>query len=265
MQRPAGDLSAGPLRYFGADRDAISVLAQPEYRKHDHLFKLAQNHYEYIVYIMAGTVNRFVASYGVLNNGAMRGQEIREQVRAAYSSAAENPEGQHPFPVGRAFAESLGYPPDWLNEIPCASLDAFAGVSTVPCFADVPEDGVVLDMGCGAGLDSLLISRRMRATGRVVGVDFSWPMLERARSAAIAVGAMNVVFAQAEAERLPLNDGVIDVALVNGIFNLNPARTAIFRELARCIRPGGRLYGAELILREPLPPEARENASNWFA
>jgi ubiquinone/menaquinone biosynthesis C-methylase UbiE len=120
-------------------------------------------------------------------------------------------------------------------------------------------------MGCGAGLDSLLIARRMGDGGRVIGLDFSWAMLERARCAARVSGQSNVLFGQADAERLPLADGVIDVAIVNGIFNLNPARKAIFGELARCIRPGGRLYGAELILREPLPPEARAGESNWFA
>jgi arsenite methyltransferase len=191
--------------------------------------------------------------------------DLRDKVRAEYSSAAEQPEGRHPFPVGRAFAESLGYPSEWLDQIPSASLEAFAGVSNVPSFVDVPVNGTVLDMGCGAGLDSLLLARRMGDGGRVIGLDFSWAMLERARCAARVSGQSNVLFGQADAERLPLADGVIDVAIVNGIFNLNPAREAIFGELARCIRPGGRLYGAELILREPLPPEAKAGESNWFA
>lgn len=75
----------------------------------------------------------------------------------------------------------------------------------------------------------------------------------------------NVVFCQADAERVPIGDSAIEVAIVNGIFNLNPAREAIFRELARCVRPGGRLYAAELILREPLPLDARAGEDNWFA
>jgi 2-polyprenyl-3-methyl-5-hydroxy-6-metoxy-1,4-benzoquinol methylase len=87
--------------------------------------------------------------------------DLRDKVRAEYSSAAEQPEGRHPFPVGRAFAESLGYPSEWLDQIPSASLEAFAGVSKVPSFVDVPVNGTVLDMGCGAGLDSLLLARRM--------------------------------------------------------------------------------------------------------
>jgi SAM-dependent methyltransferase len=190
---------------------------------------------------------------------------LRDKVRVAYSSAAERPEGPHPFPVGREFAKSLGYRSEWLNQIPSASVEAFAGVSNVPSFAELPSNGAVLDMGCGAGLDSLLLARRMSDDGRVIGVDFSLAMLERARCATAASGARNLLFCQSDAERLPLGDGVIDAVVVNGIFNLNPAREAIIGELARCIRPGGRLYGAELILRAPLPPELKAGDSNWFA
>lgn len=188
--------------------------------------------------------------------------DLRNSVRAAYSSAAEQPESPHPFPVGREFAKSLGYSSECLNQIPSASVEAFAGVSNVPSFAEVPSNGLVLDLGCGAGLDSLLLSRR---SGRVIGVDFSFAMLERARRAATESGAGNLLFCQADAEHLPLGDGVIDAAVVNGIFNLNQARGAIIAELARCIRPEGRLYGAELILREPLPAEAKAGDDNWFA
>jgi SAM-dependent methyltransferase len=191
--------------------------------------------------------------------------DVRDKVRAAYSSAAEIPEGPHPFPVGRDFARSLGYPSDWLSEVPAVSVEAFAGVSNVPCFAGIPSNSAVLDLGCGAGLDSLLLARRVGRGGRVIGVDFSWAMLERARCAAALSTARNVLFCQADAERLPLSDGEIDAAIANGIFNLNPASGVIIRELARCIRPGGRLYGAELILSAPLPPEAKAGEANWFA
>lgn len=195
----------------------------------------------------------------------MKRGEVGKKVRAAYSLVADEPEAPHPFPVGRAFAESLGYPPEWLNRIPPVSVEAFAGVSNVPRFAELPERGNVLDMGCGAGLDSLLLAHRMGGNGQVIGIDFSQSMLERARCAAAESRTANVLFCQADAERLPLADGSIDLAIVNGIFNLNPAREAIFRELGRCVRSGGRLYAAELILREPLPPEAQASEQDWFA
>jgi arsenite methyltransferase len=96
-------------------------------------------------------------------------------------------------------------------------------------------------------------------------VDFSTAMLSRARHAVAESGVVNVELRESDAERLPIGDGEIDVALVNGIFNLNPARDAILRELARVIKPSGKLFAAELILRQPLPPEARASETDWFA
>lgn len=192
-------------------------------------------------------------------------KQLRDGVRRAYSAAAERPRDKHPFPVGRSFAESLGYPQDLLNALPSASVDAFSGVSNVAVFARIPVGAVVLDLGCGAGLDSLIAAQRVGPQGRVIGVDFSDAMLARARQAAAELGARNVEFYQADAEKLPIEDGLIDVALANGIFNLNPEREAIFDELARAVRQGGAVYAAELILQEPLPPDVKDNETNWFA
>ncbi|MCC6294496.1 MAG: methyltransferase domain-containing protein [Bryobacterales bacterium] len=195
----------------------------------------------------------------------MDSMRLSGKVREAYSAAAMNPDARHPFPVGRAFAASLGYPPELLEQMPSTATDAFAGVSYVPGLVALREGSVVLDLGCGAGLDSLLLASRFAGQARVIGADFSGPMLTRARQAAGQSGITNVLFCQAEATRLPLAGGAVDVAAVNGIFNLNPARASIFRELARCVRPGGAVYGAELILREPLPHDVRADESNWFA
>jgi SAM-dependent methyltransferase len=191
--------------------------------------------------------------------------KIREGVRRAYSAAADRPEDEHPFPVGRAFAERLGYPAGLLESLPSASVAAFAGVSNVAILADLPPGAAVLDLGCGAGLDALIAAERVGLGGSVVGVDFSDSMLARARRGAAEAGRGNVEFRWGEAESLPLEDRSVDVALINGIFNLNPARDAIFRELTRVLRPGGAVFAAELILREPLPPEEQADPSNWFA
>ena len=190
---------------------------------------------------------------------------IREKVRDAYSGAAESPQGKHAFPVGRVFAESLGYPRELLAGLPGFVAEAFTGVSNVSVRAAIPEGAAVLDVGCGAGLDALVAARRAGPTGRVIGVDFSRSMLSLARRAANEAGLSRVLFCEAAAENLPLADASIDVALVNGIFNLNPAREAIFRELARVIRSGGALFAAELILSEPLPAEMCPSEDNWFA
>ncbi len=189
---------------------------------------------------------------------------LRESVRAAYSAVAERPDARHPFPAGRAFAESLGYPADSLDRIPAASIDAFTGVTNIASAAEIPPGARVLDLGCGAGLDALLLAQRLKSSGMVLGLDFSSPMLAHARRSAAEMGLGNLDFCQADAERLPLAAASLDAAIVNGIFNLNPARQAIFRELARAMRPGGRLYSSELILREP-HPAAESQPSDWFA
>lgn len=174
---------------------------------------------------------------------------------------AVDPGADHPFRVGRRLAIRAGYPDEWLAKIPAQSVDSFAGVSCLPCFAQLSEDGHVLDVGCGAGLDSLLIAPMVRS---VVGIDFSEEMIGRARASASEAGITNVEFRLGDAERLPVDSGSIDVAVVNGIFNLNPARGQIFSELARVLRPGGTVFAAELILKAPLPLDAQPSREDWF-
>jgi len=144
------------------------------------------------------------------------------------------------------------------------AVEAFAGVSNVAVFAFLPPGARVLDLGCGAGLDSLIAGQRVGPTGRVIGIDFSDSMLTRAGRAAAAL-EVNVTFCRGDAERLPLETGSFDVALVNGIFNLNPARTQVFQELARVMRPGGAVYAAELILRETVTTSGTFTEAEWFA
>ena len=149
---------------------------------------------------------------------------LRDAVRAAYSAIAADPAAKHPFPVRRQFAETVGYPPDLLASLPAAAVDAFAGVSNVSVFATMAEGGTVLDLGCGAGMDSLIAARQVGPRGRVIGVDFSESMIDRARRAAAKSNTTNVEFWLAGAETLPLESASVDTALINGIFNLNPNR-----------------------------------------
>jgi SAM-dependent methyltransferase len=190
---------------------------------------------------------------------------LRAKVNAAYSAAATRPEQKHPFPVGRELAEDLGYPSEVLDDLPQPSVEAFAGVSNVSLFADLPVGATVLDLGCGAGMDSIIAARRVGPKGRVIAIDFSEAMLARARAAKELVNLPHLQFQQGEAECLPLSDESIDVVLVNGIFNLNPKRNEIFSELVRVLRPHGSAYVAELVLTGPLPESDRASESNWFA
>lgn len=192
-------------------------------------------------------------------------QELLEKVREAYSKAADGPDGSHPFPVGYDFALSVGYPEGLLKSLPESSVQRFTGVSNVSVFAEIPPGSTVLDFGCGAGMDSLIAAAKTGPAGRVYGIDFSESMVSSARTGAADAGAANVEFWESEGQHIPFADGKFDVAMVNGIFNLNPDRAVLFQELARVIRPGGVLYGAEIILREPMDQEERAGLSNWFS
>lgn len=190
---------------------------------------------------------------------------LRDSVRDAYSLAALRPGERHPFPVGRDFAASVGYPEQLLRAMPLPAVEAFTGVSNVSIFAEIPAGAAVADLGCGAGLDTLIAARRAGPQGRALGIDFSLAMLERAGESSRALSAANVAFVRADAERLPVASASVDVVLVNGIFNLNPRRDAIFQELARIAKPGGSVFGAELILRAPLTEDQRAGNANWFS
>lgn len=167
--------------------------------------------------------------------------------------------------MGEEFALSLGYPHDILDTIPRSATEAFAGVSNLSVFANLPAGATVVDLGCGSGLDSIIAARRIGAKGRVIGIDFSEAMLERANSSLRDLGLTSVLLLQAASEQLPLADACADKVLVNGIFNLNPLREQIFSELARIVKPGGSVVGAELVLQAPLKETSRAGAANWFS
>jgi arsenite methyltransferase len=190
---------------------------------------------------------------------------LRARVNVAYSAAAKSPQQKHPFPVGRKLAEDLGYPAEVLDNLPQVSVEAFAGVSNVSLFADLPLGATVLDLGCGAGMDSFVAAWRVGPAGRVIGVDFSDAMVARASAAKRLANLPQLDFQQGDAERLSLPDETVDVVLANGIFNLNPKRSQILSEILRVLRPEGRAYVAELILTRPLPEGDGASESNWFA
>ncbi len=191
--------------------------------------------------------------------------ELLSKVREAYSGASDDPGGSHPFPLGLEFALSLGYPEELLRELPQSSVDRFTGVSNVSVFAEIPAGSTVLDLGCGAGTDSLIAAGKTGPGGQVFGVDFSPSMLAHARAGAAEAGASNLEFREAEGKRLPFDDGTFDVVLVNGIFNLNPNRDGLFQELVRVTRPGGAFYGAEIILCEFMDSKEKAGLASWFS
>lgn len=190
-------------------------------------------------------------------------ERIRSAVAERYSHIGAEPARESSIPTGRGWALRLGYRAEMLDGVPAAALDAFTGIGAPLLDAHLAEGERVLDLGCGAGMDSLLAAQQVGATGSVYGVDMAPGMIETARRAVTEAGASTVTIVQSKAECLPLPDHSFDVALVNGLFNLAPQKPAVARELARMIRPGGRLVGAEIVITDNRPPgELDEEA--WF-
>jgi SAM-dependent methyltransferase len=193
---------------------------------------------------------------------ALSAEELKAHVRRVYSLAAGGPQADLPFPVGREFAQAIGYPAGLLDSLPEECVASFAGIYPLSLAAELEPGQGVLDVGCGAGLDALIAARRTSPGGRVVGVDFSEAMVARAKAAA-AEANLPVEFQVCEAGRLPFPEASFDVVLANGVLNLNPDRKKLLSEMARVLKGGGRLYVAEIV-SEGEEPAGPCTLADWF-
>jgi len=193
----------------------------------------------------------------------MDSDRVREIIRRRYAAIAADPAGQFRYPVGRESAENLGYPADVLEALPPDVVRYFVGVGNPFRLGD-PEAGMrVVDVGCGAGFDSLVAARRVGPAGRVIGVDMSREMLLVARAGLSIDGAVNVTFAAGRAEDLPVSADWADLVISNGVLNLAACKVSAFAEIARVLRPGGRFQAADLILVKDLPEDLRTDEFAW--
>jgi arsenite methyltransferase len=187
---------------------------------------------------------------------------LKSEIKKTYASVSEQPETEFIFPTGRAWAEDLDYP-DELASVPEAAVESFAGVANPWTMGRLAEGERVLDLGSGAGTDSLIASQMVGSRGSVTGIDMTPAMLEKARAAAAEMGATNVEFVESEAEHLPFADGTFDVVISNGVIDLIPDKDAVFAELYRVLTPGGRLQIADVTIQNPVSAEGRRNIDLW--
>jgi SAM-dependent methyltransferase len=187
---------------------------------------------------------------------------LKTEIKKTYASVSEEPEKDFIFPTGRAWAEDLGYPEELAN-VPESAVESFAGVANPWVMGRLTPGERVLDLGSGAGTDSLIAVQMVGAAGTVTGIDMTPEMLGKARTAAAEMGATNVEFVQGEAEHLPFPDASFDVVISNGVIDLIPDKEAVFAELFRVLVPGGRLQVADVTIQNPVSAEGRRNIDLW--
>jgi arsenite methyltransferase len=187
---------------------------------------------------------------------------LKSEIKKTYACVSEQPETDFIFPTGRAWAEDLGYP-DELAKIPEAAVESFAGVANPWELGRLDVGERVLDVGCGAGTDTLVAAQMVGPEGRVVGIDMTREMLAKARDATAELGATNVELLEAEAERLPFPDASFDVVISNGVIDLIPDKDAVFAEVFRVLAPGGRIQVADVTIQNPVSEEGRRKIDLW--
>lgn len=191
-------------------------------------------------------------------------EQIKQAVKEKYGQVASNPKLKFNFPVGRKFAESVGYSRELLDRLPVSMWESFTGAGNPQPHIDIKPGETVLDLGCGAGLDLYLYSQAAGPGGKVYGLDISEEMIAKARRNIDILNVQNVELLCAAADQIPLPDNSVDIVTANGIYNLSPNKAAVMREAARVLRPGGRTIFAEIILKAHLPEEVRKNINDWF-
>jgi SAM-dependent methyltransferase len=194
---------------------------------------------------------------------SLKREAIQRAVRDMYAAVASEPQRRFHFPTGRAACEQLGYPRQWLDALPARALESFAGVG-YPFAADAVREGDrVLDIGSGSGTDALICARLVGPRGRVYALDMTPAMREKLRANAQAAGVGNLEVIEGDAEAIPLSDASVDVVTTNGVLNLVPDKPRAIAEIARVLRPGGRLQVADIALARPVAERFRQDPQLW--
>ncbi len=190
-------------------------------------------------------------------------KKLRDEVRARYRQVATSPGLEYQFHLGRDLARLFDYPDELVDNLPISLVESFAGTGNPFSLGPINEGERVLDVGCGAGFDALIAAMKVGPTGHVIGIDMTPEMLEKARRNAASLGSSNAEFREGLAEDLPVEDASIDVVISNGVIMLCPDKEAVYRELYRVLKPGGRLMVADVTVQKAVSEEAKENIDLW--
>lgn len=190
-------------------------------------------------------------------------ETLRRQISEKYTGVALDPEAGFHFHTGRPLAEMLGYDAATVDRLPASTVESFAGVGNPFSMGDLRSGESVVDVGCGAGFDTLIAAHQVGASGRVVGVDMTEAMLEKARAGVGALGLHHVDLRAGFAESLPVDDGVADVVISNGVINLTPDKVAAMREVYRVLKPGGRFQIGDIVVHKEVPQDAKDDIDLW--
>jgi SAM-dependent methyltransferase len=189
-------------------------------------------------------------------------ETLKSEIKKTYAQVSTEPEKDFVFPTGRAWAEDLDYP-DELARVPETAVESFAGVANPFSLGRLSSGERVLDVGCGAGTDTLVAAQMVAPEGHVTGIDMTPEMLAKARAAATEMNAANVELVEGDVEQLPFADESFDVVISNGVIDLIPDKDAVFSELFRVLRPGGRIQIADVTIQTPVSEEGRRDIDLW--
>jgi SAM-dependent methyltransferase len=188
---------------------------------------------------------------------------LRDAIQHEYEEVATCPANGFHFHVGRPLAERLDYPAAQVAALPDSVIESFAGVGNPFALGTLLPGETVIDLGSGAGFDAILAAQQIGPTGRVIGIDMTPAMLAKAQANATSLGLGQVEFREGYIETLPLDDASVDVVISNGVINLSPDKEAVFTEVFRVLKPGGRLQFADIIVAREVPEDARNDISLW--
>ncbi len=190
-------------------------------------------------------------------------EALRSAISTEYRDVALNPQKGFHFHTGRPLAKILGYDDELIKTVPENSSSSFAGTGNPFSLGTIRPGERVVDVGCGAGFDSFIAAHMVGNGGRVIGIDMTPEMLRKAQKATEAAGLSNIEFRKGIAEALPVDDQWADVVISNGVVNLCPDKVAVFREMYRVLKPGGRLQIADILVEKPVPEEAKQDIDLW--